>query len=552
MTRAAPSEYARRSPMPRLTLPTALLAPLSGYCALVACGAFARRLLCESTLPTIAVWGLAALLLGALALWRRPNRESTPACVNLTAPSLERRHELVCLALLAAATLFFAFARRSAVPHFRHDEAIEIQFPANLVRTGQFAFPVGEELHPELWLCSTGPLVLLPAAALFHLLGVTVEVARLVPGFFLVLAAYAVWRFARRLAGARGAVLAVVVFLSSAEIVNTARMLLGDYAALAFFLLGADQWLGALEAGERRDRRRRSLTAGLLLGAMLLAKPVYALAAFGFLCFLLWDRASDRRVHLEQVLIPALLVLAMVLPWEFWRVRHGTLVLLGNQVPGFPASYLTFDLGRALPKLKEALQRPELWLAPVGLLWNLKQSAAARRASLLLAATAGLSLLWWLTFVIILDRYLIFPQAAAGLLGAALLATALERVSAAREPFERLLALAVLLVFLALPLLRLASNGEKVLRAPGGPWPEQKFADALRRHLPAGATIALSRVPLEYLFFDPRPHRVVTLSEASTLPSGSFYLLIDSAEPTPAGFAELTRIGRYRLLQRGP
>lgn len=464
----------------RLAFPRLALAAASAHAALIAAAALLRAAGGAARPTAVLLPALVAVALCAV-LWRIRDRSpgaaasEGPAGVDRGRTVLGAGHEAALLALLGAVAAWLALAHVGRWPGMRNDEAIVLQFPANLARHGVLAMRTGERLEPALGIAATGPTVLLPVAAALRATGGDIAVARSVTGLFFLLAAAAFVALARRNGGRGAGVALLVLLLGGAEVTNTARMAIGDYPAAGLLAAGALFWLDALEGGA--GARRSLIASGLMLGLMTLTKPSFAVTATGFLAFALHDRVTGRRVRLAHLLVPAAAVLLCNLPWEIYKVTCASGSILGHAAgSGFGLAYTTPSLEGFVAKAREALARPELLLAPAGLLYALGRGGRLARQALLCAFLLAATLGWWLTFYVKLDRYLIVPTLLAALLAAPLIAAAASALADNRDPAARAAALLVVSAGAALPALRMLAAVDRVRSAPAHEMAEAAMA----------------------------------------------------------------------------
>ncbi len=215
--------------------------------------------------------------------------------------------------LMWALVLFAGFYNLSNFPTIWWDEAIFSETAANLAQKGRYAFTMQspEVLNDFDYRISAGPVLIVPVALAYKLLGVSVWSGRLVAGGFFVLAFILLYFCARRLLPRGPALLAVFLGLVSTDVLYWGRSVLGDVPALACFLGG----LSLVLRGWQECRSADFFLAGLCLGLATGAKEFYGFTLVLALIFVVWEARSDRR-HL--VLRSALLILGAALPLGFY------------------------------------------------------------------------------------------------------------------------------------------------------------------------------------------------------------------------------------------
>lgn len=491
---------------------------------------------------------LATALLAYLALRRRAGDADDEA-----APPRDSAKVRAALVMVAIGFAAVACLNLDRYPGLREDETFFLQFPANYARYGRFETRVGEDLGPDLLLVvGTGPTLLTPAAAILAAIGPSLGAARAVSAAYLLFTGFALYLVARRMGGTLAGVVALVSLIGLAETTNTGRMFMGDFAAAGFLLMGGFLWLGSLEPDARRPRLLLS-SAGLSLGLMVLTKNSFALTAFGFLAFVLHDRAGERRVRLRHLVVPTLMVIAVNAPWDIYRHARGSRSM---------AEYAASDLGlvvtapsthQAMSKAAEMLGRPEALLAVAALAWGVLGPLRTRHMTVLFGSIGLVWSLWFLTFRIPNYRYLIVPSLMWLGLTAPLVAEAL-RVSRRRlDPLARSAVLALVVAGLALPALRAVRQLITVVAAKPIQLDEQRTARAIAERLGDGEPLAASQLMFGVLFFGDRPIRVIHEADAASLPAGSLYLWRPREGAVAVGlpgFALEFAAGPYAILRR--
>ena len=136
-----------------------------------------------------------------------------------------------------AVVLFGSFYNLSNYPTVWWDEAIFSETAANLVQQGRYAFTLQspDKLKDFDFRISAGPVIILPVALAYRLLGVSVWSGRLVAGGFLVLAFVLLYLSARLLLPRGPALLGVVLGLGSTDILYWGRSVMGDVPAWPAF-----------------------------------------------------------------------------------------------------------------------------------------------------------------------------------------------------------------------------------------------------------------------------------------------------------------------------
>ncbi len=184
---------------------------------------------------------------------------------------------LVALVLLAA---LLALVNLPYAPRTWFDEGSHLHVPATLVRYGVYADISSEGFRYFGPTIGVGPTVMLPIALAFKLTGIGLVQARLVIVLYLALALLTLYLLARRLHGARVALLALLLVLASRTLrfegmLEYGRQVLGEVPGVALLSLG----LLAYTHGIFNPARSRSyaLIAGLAFGLALVTKNQFVL-----------------------------------------------------------------------------------------------------------------------------------------------------------------------------------------------------------------------------------------------------------------------------------
>lgn len=274
----------------------------------------------------------------------------THAHVESAWATARARPWVLVLALAGIGLVLFLFLWRLDVyPAPWFDEGAYMNVARTLVEDGVYAERSSDGYRFNGAVISTGPTVILPMAAVFALLGVSVATGRLVMAVYGVLTLLMVFLLARRLLPDwRYALTALVLALLSWSnwMPLVFRTVLGEGPATFFVLTALWAWFAPGRAGTGR-----LVVVGLLLGLacvtkvqfMLILGPVVALA-------LLLDLVWYRRLGWRWFLVPGVVMSLVLSAWM------GTAYLLlgegiRDQVADFATtgstatlSYFTFNL----------------------------------------------------------------------------------------------------------------------------------------------------------------------------------------------------------------
>jgi hypothetical protein len=206
--------------------------------------------------------------------------------------------ELLALPALVGLIVLLAFVNLPYAPPTWFDEGSHLHVPKTLVRHGVYADISSEGFRYYGPTIGVGPTVMLPVAGVFALFGVDLLYGRLVIVAYLLLALLALYLLARALHGRALALLALALALASRTrgyegMVEYGRQVLGEVPGIAFLLLGALLWVGAVQQPART--RALSLGAGLCFGLALVTKNQFVL------------------------IVPPTLALLALLDWAYYR-----------------------------------------------------------------------------------------------------------------------------------------------------------------------------------------------------------------------------------------
>jgi hypothetical protein len=312
-------------------------------------------------------------------------------------------------ALLLALVLWGSFYNLANYPSIWWDEAIFSETAANLVQHGRYAFTVQSpnQLSDLDFRISVGPVIILPVALAYKLLGVGVTHGRLVAGAYLVLLFLALFLAARRLWGAAAALGAVALALVGTDVLSWGRSVLGDVPALGLFLLGL--WflvrgldtpaLGALFAG------------GIFLGLAFDAKEFYGLAFLPPVFLLAWQGWRDKVRLLKSLLAFGLgvcvpLLAYVLLKWCILGSLEAAVLHFLHQKKLLCHEFFTpLTIGRIYPKsLFILLGHPLFWLGALGAygVWRKGASWGEKLwlINFLLWSLVYLTAVWWHRFAL--------------------------------------------------------------------------------------------------------------------------------------------------------
>lgn len=334
---------------------------------------------------------------------------------------------------LAAVLLVACCYNLDNYPAIWWDEAIFSETAANLSQTGRYAFTVQspDQLSDLDFRISAGPMLILPVALAYRLLGVGLLHGRLVAAFYLLLAFLALYLAARRLWGDAAAFLAVILALLGTDVLYWGRSVLGDVPALSLFLLS----LWFLLQGLDSEADLPLFLGGLCLGLAFAAKEFYGVAFLPPVLVLArreWpnlERLAKRLgLFLLGLSLPLLAYLALktfILGGLLLAIKH----FLAQKVLLRHEFFTPLTLGRIYPESFAYLAgHPLFWLGILGSCWCWRRECRTPGLTLWLANF----LLWSLVYVtaVYWHRFALPALFLACPLGAHLLCRLFTRVAA--------------------------------------------------------------------------------------------------------------------------
>jgi hypothetical protein len=411
--------------------------------------------------------------------------------------------------LLSALILACSFYNLRNYPAVWWDEAIFSETAANLVQHGRYAFTVQspDQLKDFDFRISAGPVVILPVALAYKIMGVGIFPGRLVAGLYLVLAFLALTAGARRLYGPGNAWLAVALAFLGTDVFYWGRSVLGDIPALAMFLWA----LWFLARGLDPLSLPRLFLGGLFLGLAFDAKEFYGIAFLPPLVLI-----ARQALGRHRRLLPAWSVYGAGLALPLLAYLLLKTVILGS----FSAAVLHFlqqkqllchefftplTIGRIYPEsVLFLVKHPLFWLGLLGACWTWRTRTLTPGRKLwiwnfLMWSLIYLTAVYWQRFALP-ALFLAAPLSAQFLLrGVALL------TRGAASGLRRWLVPAALGLFLvsAYPLWGLNFLGDICTCRSQAP---ALLADFLRTHVPRWCLIETPEYELAFLDDDHRIH----------------------------------------------
>ncbi len=175
--------------------------------------------------------------------------------------------------LVVIVTLFLLLYRLSDYPIPWYDEGSHLHVAKNYALHGVYADSSSEGYRPFGPAVGVGPTVILPIAAIFRFVAVSIPLARLLIVLYSILTLLLVYAITLRMTNWPYALMAVVLLLITTSIryLYYSRTVVGEVPGMFFFLLGLFLWL---------HPRGRSVPAlilvGVLIGLATITKNQYA------------------------------------------------------------------------------------------------------------------------------------------------------------------------------------------------------------------------------------------------------------------------------------
>jgi len=457
---------------------------------------------------------------------------------------------VLALALIGAAVA----PNLNKFPWAAPDEAYHLVVARNLAEYGLYASG-----HPDKGFVlfdpydSVGAPVIIPVAAAFRLLGVTLGSARLVMVAYFLLFCVGMYSLAAGVFGSGPAILGVIVLTASFGSTYLARTLYGEVPAFAFLVIGLLSWRYALQ---RPGVNVAACLAGLAFGAAVLCKSILALSVFAFLGTVVYDVLTFRRIRWPNVALPALAASCAVVAW--WTLQS----LAHYDVAGAVASTLAMykhnlmfgwrSAGRAVAWM---LQDP---LALVSMLCALAVAAPTvfyKRYDpplVTLFLVAVFYAYWWMFFTPAqIPRYMWFTYATGGMGAGIMLWHAVRMLITANTSVLMRGACIAALLLVLIPATTRASREIREVYTSDEMQDDRELA-FLVQDLPESTFVLTTYWPLERSlnFLAHRAVQVVGTVPKST--GGKAVVIVDQQTQAYllAGETPAMRIGRYAVLNK--
>jgi 4-amino-4-deoxy-L-arabinose transferase-like glycosyltransferase len=409
-----------------------------------------------------------------------------------------------------ALVIFSSFYNLSNCPTVWWDEAIFSETAANLAQQGRYAFTIQSpnELKDFDYRISSGPVLIMPVALAYRLLGVNVWSGRLVAGGFLLLAFILLYLSARLLVPRGPALLAVILGLLTTDILYWGRSVLGDVPALACFLGG----MYAVIRGLREERLSFFLAGGCCLGLAVGAKEFYGFTLFPVLVCLIWEYRWRQRTLYKSC---GLFLLGAALPLAAYLAFKAS-VLGGVQPALFHFYYqkkllcheffTPFTIGRLYPESSAFLLTHPLFISGLMGLWLYQRRHGW---SLPWLYWLGNLLLWGIFYVLAVywHRFalpaLLLASPWAGYLLVSIYDALCHAAALRRHPNWGKVAGILMLMAIIFPLTGVWSLQPLFTRSTNSPF---KLVDYLRHHIPNNFLIETPEYELPFLDDEHRFH----------------------------------------------
>ncbi len=180
---------------------------------------------------------------------------------------------IVVTGFVVVMTLFLMFYHLSDYPSPWYDEGSHLHVAKNFALYGVYADSSSEGFRAFGPAIGVGPTVMLPIAALFRIIGVSIPLARIVIVIYSLATLLVLYSLTIRLTDWRYALLAVVLLLlvPSIAYLRYSRTVVGEVPGMFFFLLGLALWL------HPRGRSVAGLVGvGVFMGLATITKNQYA------------------------------------------------------------------------------------------------------------------------------------------------------------------------------------------------------------------------------------------------------------------------------------
>ena len=321
-------------------------------------------------------------------------------CLKANTPPPRAKHNPLpyLLWLLIFIGIVF-FPRLNAYPWIAPDEAHHLSVAKNLALHHLYASG-----NPESgYRCfdtydSVGVPVIGLTAMVHEFLGITPAVARGVVAFYYLLLCIGLFLLFLP-SGPLPVTCGILLATFGYGTIYLGRTFYGEIPALTFLVWGLLAWRHAFSTG---NPCFWGGVAGGAFGLAILCKTILILSAFAFLAVLIWDRITEKRLHLPHLLCPAFGVLGMLGIWAV--IQH---LATHEAVPpprdtlGLYQHYLMFGWRSPLNALARFKAEPfQTLFLMITLFYGLFPFVRQTRdpARILLVFMAYFYLFWWLFF----------------------------------------------------------------------------------------------------------------------------------------------------------
>ncbi|MFW6116644.1 MAG: glycosyltransferase family 39 protein [bacterium] len=418
----------------------------------------------------------------------------------------ERRNrvETALVVGLLASILPLCLYRLDIYPASWFDEGIVLQVPKNLVVHGEYAvMRLPQGLHKFDPAIQAGPTILLPIALLFRATGIGLLQARLVMVFYTVSALVIFYQLVREMYRPHTAFLALLLLIFTFDheftsFVFMGRQVLAEVPALAFFWLGTLLWLRA----QRSSNWSRLVWSGILWGLAMLTKVQFALMVPALL-FLFWlfDRISQERLQIHDVLVPVAVSGGCLLMWYGYQALSLGFSDFFQQTAALGSAgkshFLSFSPRRTLGAISQLSGSSLVLFGLPGMLYSLglgfqRREEVRECQQVFLVIFSAVWLSWYAFLSIGWMRYAFVPTALSAMFSARLLGDLWDRPRQSRQALSRWLPLSPSQLAVGGMIILLILSGVTTLArhiVQSSDSGLQEFAEYLNTHVPTDVLI---------------------------------------------------------------
>lgn len=218
---------------------------------------------------------------------------------------------------IVAVALFFALRELGTFPAAWQDSGLYTIVARSFAAGHGYTLPILDERWAYPYFLSVGPTVIVPVGIAIWALGFSLETARMVPVWYLLLATLCFYLFVKRASTTWNARWATALLMTLSAFVNSGKPVLGSVPALFYLLLGMVLWQ------RMQPTRHRAVLAGVCFGLAALTKITFLLVLPALAVAAVVNMVR-RNAEWRGVMLTATVALAVYLPWIALELHQQT------------------------------------------------------------------------------------------------------------------------------------------------------------------------------------------------------------------------------------